>query len=133
MQTVDGLNKLVKTRTLIGLVALILAVSGCSSPSPVAPGTTRPVSEGAALFATISGQVYANVTWADPPIAEATIEVTAADGSIKTTLSDDNGLYTISVRGGNVSITASKDGYETKSWQLALVKDLVLNFGLAPN
>ena len=121
------------TRSVIGVVALILTVSGCSSPSPVSPDTPQQVPQPAVPSATIRGQVYAKVTWGDPPIVEATIEVIEPDGSIRTALTDDNGFYSIPVRPGDVSITASKDGYEARTWQLTLLKDLVLNFGLAPH
>lgn len=72
------------------------------------------------------------MTWGDPPIPDAVISVTDADGSIKTVSSDENGFYQILVRPGDVSITASKEGYEARTWQLTLLKDLVLNFGLIP-
>ena len=119
-------------RTLFCLTALILTASGCSSPSPVAPTTPPQVSQPAAQLASISGQVYANVSWGDPPIPDAVITVTEADGSTKTVTSDENGLYVIFVRGGDVSVTAAKEGYEARTWQLTLLKDLVLNFGLIP-
>jgi len=129
---VNGLNKYAMTRTLFCLVALILITSGCSSRSPVAPTSSQQPAQPAAQFASISGQVYANVSWGDPPIPEAVISVTEADGSIKTVGSDENGFYQVFVRPGDVSITASKEGYEARTWRLTLLKDLVLNFGLIP-
>jgi ABC-type uncharacterized transport system auxiliary subunit len=119
-------------RKLFCLATLILITSGCSSPSPAAPTTSPPVSQPAAQFASISGQVYANVSWGDPPIPDANVTVTESDGSIKRVTSDENGFYLIFVRAGDVSITASKDGYEARTWQLTLLRDLVLNFGLMP-
>lgn len=121
------------TRTLFGLMAFILLCSGCSSPSPIAPGSPPQSSQPAAPFASISGQVYAKVTWGDPPIPDAIIAVAETDGTIRTVVTDDNGFYAISVRAGDVSITASKEGYEARTWQLTLLKDVVLNFGLTPN
>lgn len=128
-----GLNNHAMTRTLFSLVAFILLCSGCSSPSPIAPDSKPQVSQPAAQFASISGQVYAKVTWGDPPIPDAVIEVAEADGTIRTVVTDDTGFYAISVRAGDVSITASKEGYEARTWQLTLLRDVVLNFGLAPN
>ena len=128
-----GLNNHAMTRTFFGLVTFILICSGCSSPSPIAPASALPVSQPAAQFASISGQVYAKVTWGDPPIPDAVITVAEADGAIRTVVTDDSGFYAISVRAGDVSITASKEGYEARTWQLTLSRDVVLNFGLAPN
>jgi len=77
--------------------------------------------------------VYANVTWGNPPIPDATIRVTEADGSITFVATDDHGVYKILARPGDISITASKEGYEARTWELTLLKDIVLNFGLAPD
>lgn len=132
-QRVAGLSTHAMTRTLFFLAVLILTGSGCSSPSPVAPGATQQGSQPAAQFAAISGQVYANVTWGNPPITDAIIRVTDADGSIKFIATDEQGFYKVLARPGDVSITASKEGYEARTWELTLLKDIVLNFGLAPD
>jgi hypothetical protein len=112
------------------LTAVVMSSSTCSGRSPVEPGVQQPP-EAVSQFATVNGWVYGRGEGADPPIAGALIEVKEADGSEKSTLTDEDGFYELAVRAGNVSITASKEGYEAKTWQLTLLKDTVLNFGLA--
>jgi carboxypeptidase family protein len=127
-----GLNQLTMTmKRLAFCVAMIVATgAGCSGRSPVAPDTTE---QRPAEFLTISGWVYEHVEWADPPIAQAIIEVKEADGSLKTTVTDADGFYRVSVRPGSISINASKEGYEAKTWEFPLLKDTVLNFSLILN
>jgi hypothetical protein len=93
---------------------------------------TRQVSEAAAPSAKVSGWVYEEAVWGDPPLAETLITVTHSDGSERTTVSDAGGFYELSVRAGAISITAFKEGYEAKKWEFSLLKDTVLNFGLVP-
>jgi hypothetical protein len=111
----------VKTIAL-ALVAVALAVAGCG-PSPVAP-------DGQQVIPTLSGQVQQNVTWGDPPLADALVEVTGADGLKRTGFSDDDGFYKIVAAPGTVTVTASKPGFETKTSEFVLVTDTVLNFSL---
>ena len=108
------------------LVAGSLVAASCGGQSPVAPAPQPP------KLPTISGQVQANVTWGDPPLANAVVEVTGADGSKRTGISDDDGFYRIATGPGSVTVTASKSGYATKSAEFMLVTDTVLNFSLAP-
>jgi hypothetical protein len=114
----------VKTIAL-SLVAVALAVAGCG-PSPVAPGGQQPLT----AIPTLSGQVQQNVTWGDPPLADALVEVTGADGLKRTGFSDDDGFYKIVAARGTVTVTASKPGFETKTSEFVLVTDTVLNFSL---
>lgn len=115
----------------MALLAVAVTGSACGGRSPVAPTSTQQVA--AAQLATISGRVYAAVTWGEPPIAETLIEVTEADGTTTTVLSDDDGFYQVTVRHGSVSISASKEGYEAKTpQQFTLLNDAVLNFSLTP-
>ena len=109
------------------LVAGSLVAAGCSGRSPVAPDSTpQPI------VRTISGQVHENVTWGDPPLAGAVIEVTGADGSKKTGISDTGGFYKIAAGPGSVTVTASKPGYETQRSEFVLETNTVLNFSLSP-
>ena len=117
------LGRLVIVIRLCGL-AIILAAAGCSERSPLAPE--------ASASATISGWVYASVSWADPPVPDAHIEVHAADGSNTTTVSDLRGFYEVSVRPGTVVITTSKEGYDETTYQVMLLTDTTLNFFLDP-
>jgi hypothetical protein len=82
--------------------------------------------------AKVSGWVYQEALWGDPPLAETLITVAYADGSERTTVSDADGFYELSVRAGAIWITAFKEGYEAKTWQFRLSNDTVLNFGLVP-
>lgn len=134
MQTFTSLPGLtIKAMKRLGFCVLAVMLSGtaCGGGSPVAPDTQQPP-EPAVEFATISGRVYARVDWGDPLLAESLVEVKQADGSAKTTLTDAEGFYEVSARAGTISITASKEGYEAKTWELTLLKDTVLNFGLTP-
>lgn len=121
-------------RWLWCLVALALASSACADGLPVAPTNTQQPRqpETASEFATVSGWVYAQVDWGDPPLVDTRLTVKLADGSEQATLSDAGGFYELSVRAGVISITAAKKGYEAKTWELSLSKDTVLNFGLVP-
>jgi Carboxypeptidase regulatory-like domain len=116
----------VKTHALF-LVA-VLAAAGCGGSSPVAPNGTLPPTATSVL----SGQVHENVTWGDPPLSDALVEVTGADGLKKTGLSDDDGFYKIATAPGPVTVRASKPGFETKTSEFMLISDTVLNFSLTP-
>jgi hypothetical protein len=115
----------VRTGLIFGVVAMMAGGSGCSRGSPVSP---------VAELATISGYIYfQDPSGGEPEIANVLISVTESDGSQRMALSNAAGFYTISVRSGRVSITASKEGYEAKVWHLVLSNDTVLNFSLTPN
>lgn len=113
------------------VVAVIVASFGCSGRSPIAPQNTQasaplpPPPAPAAESATIQGRIYARVSWGDPLLADARIEVKEVDGSETTVLSDADGFYEMAVRPGLISITASKEGYEAKTWEFTLSKDTV--------
>ena len=111
----------------LSLAVAMLAVAGCGGLSPVAPDGARP-----AVISTLSGQVHENVTWGDPPLANALIAITGADGFKHTGFSDDHGFYTIAAPPGSVAVTASKPGFEAKTAEFVLVTDTVLNFSLTP-
>ena len=72
------------------------------------------------------------MTWGDPPLADALIEVTGVDGLKQAGYSDDDGFYTITTPPGGVAVTASKPGFETKTSEFVLQTDTVLNFSLTP-
>ena len=114
---------------MLGLVALAAVEVGCGSQSPLAPAQVSQAS--AAAVVTVSGQVYLDATWGEPPIPDASITVTR-DGAESIVNTDADGFYRISVASGSVSIAASKEGYETKAWSLVLSNDTVLNFSLTP-
>jgi hypothetical protein len=119
-------------RLLCCVVALVLTSLGCADRSPLAPADARQGPKAAAAAAKVSGWVYQQVVWGDPPLAETLITVTHSDGSERTTVSDGSGFYELSVPAGTISITAFKEGYEAKTWEFSLLKDTVLNFGLVP-
>ena len=120
-------------RLLCCVVALVLTSSGCADRLPLAPVDIRQLPEAATVPSPkVSGWVYLQAGWGDPPLAETLITVTDSDGSERTTVSDAGGFYELSVRAGAISITAFKEGYEAKTWEFSLLKDTVLNFSLAP-
>ena len=114
---------------VLTLAAVVLTASGCGR-SPLAPDSPEPERSPATGLATISGWVYASVDWADPPLANALVEVHSADGSQTTTFSDLDGFYEVSVRPGTISVTTSKEGHEPKTCEVRLVANTVLNFFL---
>ena len=113
----------------LGIVALAALEVGCGGQSPLAPaeGSKPSVAE----LVTVSGQVYVDATWGEPPIRDASITVTR-DGEESIVSTNRGGFYRISVKSGSLSITASKEGYESKAWSLVLSNDTVLNFSLTP-
>lgn len=127
LRAARGSNLTVKALPL-ALFAAMLAVAGCGGQSPVAPDGGRP----SLAISTLSGRVYENVTWADPPLAEALIEITGADGLKHAGFSDDHGFYAITARPGGVAVTVSKPGFEPRTSEFILETDTVLNFSLTP-
>jgi hypothetical protein len=81
---------------------------------------------------TIQGHVYARQDWGEPLLSGALILVRDADGFEMAEVTDADGFYQVSVRPGDVTISASREGYEEKAWTFALKDDTVLNFGLTP-
>jgi len=120
-----------KRAVLPCLLLVTLALSGCSG-SVTAPDDPRLTGESPVEFATISGQVYANLAWADPPIADAVIAVTSVDGAEQIAVSDAGGFYHVTVRPGGVTISALKDGFQTTRSRFTVSSHTVLNFGLDP-
>ena len=113
----------------IGVVAVL--VSACSAQTPLAPSNPQerlPPSNSAM----VSGWVYEHAHASDPSIAKALIDVRYGDGAHVTALTDPEGYYQISVPAGRLTITASKEGFEAKTWELTLLEDTVLNFALIP-
>jgi Carboxypeptidase regulatory-like domain len=118
---------------LFSVLTVILAASGCArDASPVAPDSTQPGLQKNIASATIRGQVYAELGWAEPAIAEALVEAKEDGGSEQKVFTDADGFYEISARPGTITITASKEGHQPKTQQFALSGDTVLNFGLDP-
>jgi hypothetical protein len=58
---------------MVGVIVLAAAGIGCGSESPLAPEAVSSTREAAVV--TISGQVYLNATWGEPPIGNASIAV----------------------------------------------------------
>ena len=121
----------------ICLVTVGLACPACGSYGPTAADAIAANQSGSASlvqagFATIAGSIYELTADGTAPISDAIIEVTDESASIQRERSGDDGSYTVSTRRGNVTITASRDGYKSKTWRLTLLDDLTLNFGLSP-
>ncbi|MEO8256050.1 MAG: carboxypeptidase-like regulatory domain-containing protein [Acidobacteriota bacterium] len=113
---------------LLALVAALLVATGCGGASPMVPDGASPTA-----VSILSGQVHESVVWGDPPLADALIEVTGANGLKKTGFSDDDGFYRIAAAPGSVIVTASKPGFATKASEFMLVTDTTLNFSLIPD
>jgi Carboxypeptidase regulatory-like domain len=118
------------------LLFIALAGSGCAA-SPLAPGVPETAEHRGSVdgeTVTMSGWVYASATWADPPIADAVVEVTTADGLTTSATSDADGHYELTLPNvkGIAVIRTTKSGYLPESFEATLLKDTVLNFFLSP-
>jgi hypothetical protein len=120
------------TRLFIGLLIVTIAHAGCSRGLPFDPDRTAGVQQQASAVVTVSGQIYQRTDWADPPLADAVVQLQEPDGSLTSVFSDADGFYTLSARTGRVKLTASKEGHGSKTQDLTLSKDTVLNFSLDP-
>jgi hypothetical protein len=78
----------------------------------------------------LSGRIYAGSTASDLPLSNAEVVVVASNGT-KTTRSSQNGFYALTVPSGDVTITATKPGYEAKTTTIDAAADVVLNFSLS--
>jgi hypothetical protein len=120
-------------RVLVVLALLLLSACG-QQTSPVAPSSNAsPPGQSANASVTISGYVYQELSSAgEPPIADAVITLRDAQGAESTAISDRRGYYQISATPGEVVVTATKDGYNTRESRFDVTDSTVLNFGLAP-
>jgi hypothetical protein len=120
------------TKLFVGLLIVTIA-AGCTRGLPLDPDRTAEVQEPPSGVVTISGQIYQRTDWADPPLADAIVQLQEPDGSLKSVFTDADGFYTLSARTGRIRLTASKEGHGSKTQELTLSKDTVLNFGLDPD
>lgn len=113
------------TRGALLAVGVCAAVAGCGGQLPASPGSVL----------TISGYVYQQGTPAagEPMLAGVLITVEQAEAPARTAKTDSVGFYTVVVRGGAVSITASKTGYASRASMFELSTSTVLNFSLTPS
>lgn len=107
------------------LCLLLMAIGlGCDRASPLSP-------DGGLV--SISGYVYfQNSSGGEPMIHNAVIAVEDDTGSRTQAASRPDGFYTIAVKPGRISITATKEGFEAKVIQVDVADDTVLNFSLTP-
>ena len=113
----------------------LLVLSACGEQaSPVSPtNNARPANQAANAPLMISGYVYQEVSSAgEPPIADAVITLRDAQGEESTAMSDRRGFYRINATPGEVVVTATKEGYNTRESRFDVTDSTVLNFGLAP-
>jgi hypothetical protein len=118
-------------KQVVCVAAIVMTSWACGDGVPTTPASNLQPSEGSAEFAKVSGWVYMNAEGGNPPLVEAFVEATDGRGSYHSTLTNEDGFYELTVRPGTLAIAASKEGFEAKSWQFSLLKDTVLNFGLA--
>ena len=113
----------------------LLVLSACGDQaSPVSPTiNASSASEAANAALMISGYVYQEASSAgEPPIADAVITLRDAQGAENTAVSDRRGFYAIRVTQGEVVVTATKAGYNTRESRFDVTDSTVLNFGLSP-
>lgn len=120
----------------MGAVMLaLLVLSACGDQaSPVAPTiNASSAAEAANTALMISGYVYQEASSAgEPPIADAVITLRDAQGAENTAMSDRRGFYSIRATPGEVVVTATKAGYNTRESRFDVTDSTVLNFGLSP-
>ena len=128
---------------LLIVLSLTLMCAACAARNTMAPdpvpvrSSLMTTTADARNVITFSGSVYADQSSdkGEPPIADALIEVTDATG-VRSTRSDGYGSYTLTVPYGDATITASKLGYESKTWPVIasdlLSRNVTWNFSLAP-
>ena len=108
-------------RALLAIVALAATVA-CSHSTPLAPSVSTP---------TLSGRVYGQDTDSESPLADAALTFATVGRSVATTSGAD-GFYSANLKPGTVQITASKAGYQTKTWTVDVVDaGVVLNISLS--
>jgi hypothetical protein len=112
---------------------LVLLVAGVAAAA-VACGGQLPNAPEVGLL-TISGHVYQQGTaeTGEPKLASVLITVQEDDGFSRTVISDEVGFYSVAVRAGTISITASKAGYATRVSTIDFSDSTVLNFSLIPS
>ena len=112
------------TSRVLCLAAAVAAVSACSQALPAGPN--------AGPF-TIRGQIYQQGTASgEPLLGDVLVTVREAEGTLLTVLSNHEGLYTMSVRAGWITITVWKAGYMSKVSALDLAEETTWNFSLSP-
>jgi hypothetical protein len=84
------------------------------------------------LPATISGHVYEsfNVRSGEPLLSDVAITVKDAAGSQYSARTNGEGFYRVKAAIGSVTITVTKNGYETKVSEFYLARDTAVNFSL---
>lgn len=108
------------------IASVSVGALGCGGQLPTAPDVGR---------LTISGHIYqlGRPDAGEPRLANVVISVQEADGSPQTVMSNGLGFYSVAVRAGTISITASKIGYATRVSSFDLSDSTVLNFSLKPS
>src|SRR5262245_10967439 len=116
------------------LVAALCALAACSRTSPVSPtiSSSSPVivtSNGdSSMF--VSGRVYSGSSVSDAPLSDADVVLTTGS-STTSARTGSSGEYSLAVPAGAATITASKRGYQSKTWAIEVANNLVVNFSLA--
>ena len=108
-----------------GTLLVLVLLNGCGGQSPVSP------TENSLM---VSGHVYQHLTpeSGEPPIAGVLITLRHAKGAESTSLTDGDGFYRIPATAGEVTVSVSKDGYQTRELRFDVTDDTVLNFSLTP-
>jgi carboxypeptidase family protein len=119
------------------LVATILGaawLAGACQSSPLRPSLPQP-QEGppAQTLVSLMGRVAGAA--ADPdsvsmPVSGATISIAIDENATFAAVTDENGWYEVAQFKGFVTVTVTKEGYETEVRSMELAEDTVLNFEL---
>jgi hypothetical protein len=116
-----------RTAPIVILLATAWLASACNSPNrPSAVPLAAPIPP-ALEFVVISGLVFepSGDPGAEPmPVSGADVKiVTEPSGLLLTATTDDSGWFEMSQAKGSVTITVSKEGYETQLKSIALSED----------
>ena len=124
-RTIAVLRRRRPPRLVLLVAGIAAAAVGCGGQLPNAPEVG---------LLTISGHVYQQGTaeTGEPKLASVLITVQEDDRFSRTVISDEVGFYSVAVRAGTISITASKAGYATRVSTIDFSDSTVLNFSLIP-
>jgi len=108
----------------LSFVSVVLSACGESGPA---------ITAASPLTATVSGHVYQRFTAAsgEPLLANVAIRVNHSNGSVYSARTNRDGFYEVAAAIGSLAVTVQKNGYETKTSEMYLSGDTVLNFSIA--
>jgi Carboxypeptidase regulatory-like domain len=117
--------------SIAAMLAAAWLVVGCQG-SPIRPTQPLPPPPAATLVSVtgVVSEIMPDQDATSMPLAGATITIVADPANPLSTVTDDNGFYSVTQSKGTVTVTVAKDGYETVTRSIELTEDAVLNFEL---